>query len=320
MVGEVAAVCISTKKGTPKWEMSQVVLVAEYGIREDAHAGAGHRQVSLLHEDDIQLMRAKGLDLRPGAFGENLVVRGLPLAELGIGTILTCGDVELEITQVGKECHTRCAIYHQTGDCIMPRAGVFARVIRGGSLRPGDTLNVKHFVPRSAPAAAVVTVSDSAAAGQARDTAGPAVAQLLAERLGAHVVATLVVPDEVADLQRALRSLASRGLDLVFTVGGTGLGPRDVTPEATRGVIQREVPGLAEAMRAASAAHTPRAWLQRGVAGTLGRTLVVNLPGSPKAAVENLTVILPLLPHAVALLRGKTAHPETDQARRPQPA
>jgi molybdenum cofactor synthesis domain-containing protein len=320
MVGDVAAVCISSEKGTPKWEMSQVVLVAEYGIKGDAHAGHGHRQVSLLHQDDIQLMRAKGLNLKPGAFGENLVVRGLPLAQLGVGTILTCGEVQLEITQVGKECHTRCAIYHQTGDCIMPRAGVFARVIHGGTIRPGDTLRVARLVPRASLAAAVVTVSDSAAAGRAPDTAGPAVAQLLAERLAAHVAETLLVPDEVAVIQRALREQASRGLDLVLTVGGTGLGPRDVTPEATRGVIQREVPGLAEAMRAASAAHTPRAWLQRGVAGTLGRTLVVNLPGSPKAAVENLTVILPLLPHAVALLRGDTAHPDTDRQRRHPPA
>jgi len=315
MRGEVAFVCVSEKKGTPKHAVPQGELVAGFGLAGDAHAGDWHRQVSLLDERDIEFMRAKGLALKPGAFGENLVVRGLPLEELGIGTVLGCGAAKLAITQVGKECHTRCAIYYKTGDCIMPRAGLFARVLAGGTVKPGDTLQVERLVPRSCPVAGVITVSDSAAAGTAPDTAGPAVATLLSQRLAAHVAETLVVPDEVAAIQRAIRDLASRGLDLLLTVGGTGLGPRDVTPEATRGVIQREVPGLAEAMRAASAARTSRAWLQRGVAGTLGRTLVVNLPGSRKAAVENLEVILPLLPHALALLRGETAHPEADRER-----
>lgn len=315
MQGKVAFVCVSEKKGTPKRAVPEGQLLANHGLAGDAHAGPWHRQVSLLDAQDIEFMRSKGLKLRPGAFGENLVVEGLKLDQLGIGSRIAVGTAELEITQVGKECHTRCAIFYKTGDCIMPRAGLFARVRQGGAVRPGDTLTVTHWVPRSVPVAGVITVSDSAAAGTAADTAGPAVAQLLAEELRAHVAESLVVPDEVAAIQQAIRQLASRGFDLLLTVGGTGLGPRDVTPEATRGVIQREVPGLAEAMRAASAAHTPRAWLQRGVAGTLGRTLVVNLPGSRKAACENLQVILPLLPHALALLRGETAHREADRER-----
>jgi len=316
MRGEVAFVCVSEKKGTPKRAVSQAQLIAGHGLAGDAHAGPWHRQVSLLQEDDIEFMRAKGLQLRPGAFGENLVVRGLSLEELGIGTVLAIGAAQLEITQIGKECHTRCAIYQKTGDCIMPRAGLFARVLEGGPVKPGDSLEVAHWVSRKTPVAAVLTVSDSAATGKAADSSGPALAALLRERLSAHVAEILVVPDEVAEIQKALRQLASRGLDLILTTGGTGLGPRDVTPEATRGVIQREVPGLAEAMRAASASRTPHAWLQRGLAGTLGRSLVVNLPGSRKAACENLEVILPLLPHALQLLRGETAHPETDEERR----
>lgn len=315
MRAEVAFVCVSEKKGTPKHAVPSGELVLGFGLAGDAHGGDWHRQVSLLDEADIEFMRSKGLNLKPGAFGENLVVRGLSLDSLGIGTRLAVGQGGLEITQVGKECHTRCAIYYKTGDCIMPRAGLFARVVRGGPVAPGDAVSVERLVPREATVAAVVTVSDSASRGEAQDTAGPAVCNLLAQELNAFVAEALVVPDELAVIQKSLRELASRGLDLILTVGGTGLGPRDVTPEATRGVIQREVPGLAEAMRQASAQKTPRAWLQRGVAGVLGRTLIVNLPGSRRAATENLEVVLPLLPHAINLLRGHTAHPETDRER-----
>jgi molybdopterin adenylyltransferase len=134
----------------------------------------------------------------------------------------------------------------------------------------------------------------------------------LQQRLAARIAWTGTVPDEQEPISETLRDLAARGLDLVVTSGGTGCGPRDVTPEATRAVIEREVPGLAEAMRTASAKVTPHALLQRGVCGIRESTLILNLPGSPKAAVENLVAVLPALPHAVDLLRGQTAHPETD--------
>jgi molybdopterin adenylyltransferase len=165
-------------------------------------------------------------------------------------------------------------------------------------------------VPPSVIECAVVTVSDRCAAGAAEDTAGPAVADALAQKLPARISWTGVVPDEPATISQTLQNLAGRNLDLVVTVGGTGCGPRDVTPEASSAVIEREVPGLAEAMRTASARITPHALLQRGVCGICGSTLIVNLPGSPKGAVENLNAIMAALPHAVELLRGQTVHPE----------
>lgn len=161
------------------------------------------------------------------------------------------------------------------------------------------------------PTAAVVTVSDGVAQGTRDDASGRAVASLLAEA-GFEVAERHVVPDERAEIETLLRDLAGRGVRLVATTGGTGLGPRDVTPEATRAVLDRQVPGLEEAMRAAGRASTPFADLSRGLVGAAGRTLVVNLPGSSRGATESLGAILPVLSHALELLAGHTAHGPAD--------
>lgn len=154
--------------------------------------------------------------------------------------------------------------------------------------------------------AVVITVSDGCFHGKREDVSGPAVVELL-ERAGAPVVSTEVVPDEVPSIVAALRRGAA-GAGLVVTTGGTGLAARDVTPEATRMVCERLVDGLAEVMRREGARQTPLAALSRAVCGTVGRTLIVNLPGSPAGAASSLAAILPLLPHAVDLLAGDTAH------------
>lgn len=151
---------------------------------------------------------------------------------------------------------------------------------------------------------AILTVSDRVAHGAAEDLSGPALERMAQEELAAAAVLRRVVPDEQRLIEAALAGWADSGeVDLVLTTGGTGFALRDVTPEATLAVIERPAPGLAEAMRAASVQVTPHAMLSRAAAGIRGRTLIVNLPGSPKAATENLAVILPALPHAVELLR-----------------
>lgn len=299
-----------------KRPVPSAALIENYGLESDAHAGSGHRQVSLLNETDIELMRAKGLQLKPGAFGENLIVRGLDLSTLGIETRLQIGKAELELTQIGKVCHNHCAIYYQTGDCIMPRAGIFARVTKGGDLSPGILVKPVMTVSREVLQAAVLTVSDSCSAGEAIDTAGPAVSGRLESELGANICWNGIVTDEAAEISGKLEHLSERGIDLILTVGGTGCASRDVTPEATRAVIEKEAPGLAEAMRISSARITPNALLQRGVCGIYRSTLIINLPGSEKAAVENLEAVLQVIPHAVKLLRGETAHMESDIGRK----
>ena len=138
MTPEVIAVCISEKKGQRKTPVTAVELRENHGIVGDAHAGEWHRQVSLLATESIEKMRALGLDVDSGDFAENITTRGIDLVALPIGTRLAIGDTTVEVTQIGKECHTRCAIYYQAGDCVMPKEGIFARVITGGIIKPGD--------------------------------------------------------------------------------------------------------------------------------------------------------------------------------------
>jgi molybdenum cofactor synthesis domain-containing protein len=149
----------------------------------------------------------------------------------------------------------------------------------------------------------ILTISDRSARGERPDTAGPAIERMVIER-GWSVTLRSIIPDDQETIRRCLLDWVDSGdVDVILTTGGTGFSPRDVTPEATLDVIERLAPGLGEAMRQISLQVTPHAMLSRAVAGTRGRTLIVNLPGSPKAAIENLTVVAPALPHAVQLLR-----------------
>ncbi len=143
-MGNVLAVCISERKGTEKQNVGTARFLAGWGIENDSHAGRWHRQVSLLSHDQIEAFRAGGAAIAAGAFGENLVVSGIDFRSLPIGTRLRCNDVVLELTQIGKECHSGCAIYQRMGDCIMPREGVFTRVLHGGTISVGDTLTVQE--------------------------------------------------------------------------------------------------------------------------------------------------------------------------------
>ena len=309
-MGQVEALCVSDKKGVQKHPVDSAVFLVEKGIEGDAHAGDWHRQVSILGTDDIETTRKQGLsDLGPGDFAENVVLPDMDLIGLGLGSRIRLGaDVVLAISQIGKVCHTPCRIGQLTGDCIMPRLGLFARVEKGGEVKLGDKAEVIEQVGREVLQAVVVTISDRCSRGEAVDTAGPAVAKRLEEGLKCHIYRTNILPDEKLTIAKLLKHYCDgHSIDLVVTVGGTGFSPRDVTPEATREVLERPTPGLDEAMRAGSLAKTAHAMLSRGGSGIRGSTLIVNLPGSERAATENIEIILPALNHGLLKLRGDTS-------------
>lgn len=143
-MGIVKAVCISEKKGTAKKNVGECRFIEDWGLEHDAHAGKWHRQVSLLSFDEVEKFRARGANVADGAFGENLLVEGFDFKTFPVGTVFECNDVVLELTQIGKQCHSECEIFHQVGDCIMPREGVFARVLHGGVIKAGDELHVRE--------------------------------------------------------------------------------------------------------------------------------------------------------------------------------
>jgi len=301
---EVLAVCISEKKGTEKKEVEKIVLKEDWGIEGDAHAGKWHRQVSLLAFEKIDAFRKKGAEVDFGAFGENIIVGGVDLRSLPVGTVLEIGEARLRVTQIGKECHSHCNIYKKMGDCIMPREGIFAEVLKGGVVQKGESIKVieKEEGPYRV---GIITVSDRASKGEYEDKSGPVIKELV-EAAGMEVVDYIIVPDEKSQIVKKLLHFSDqRQVDLVFTTGGTGFSKRDVTPEATKQVVEREVPGIGEALRSYSLTITPKAMLSRQTAGIRGNTLIINLPGSPKACKENIEYILTPLKHGLGILSGR---------------
>ena len=303
-MGIIQAICISEVRGVQKHAIPEADLTPEWGIVGDAHGGNWHRQVSLLGLEKIEAFRAKGADVAYGAFGENLVVDGFDFRTLPVGSLLAVGDVLLQMTQIGKECHNHCAIYKAVGDCIMPREGVFAKVLHGGHIKVGDEMKL---IPRTEPLpwqAAVITLSDKGARGEREDKSGPLIVEMLTAA-GYVVEETMILPDEAKALKAQLIRMADgRQVNLVLTTGGTGFSPRDITPEATCAIADRNAPGIAEAMRYHSLSITPRGMLSRAASVLRGKTLIVNLPGSPKAVQENLEYILPSLEHGVRIAAG----------------
>ena len=302
-MGIIQAICISEVRGVQKHAIPEADLTPEWGIVGDAHGGNWHRQVSMLSAEKIEAFRKK-VWVDYGAFGENLVVEGFDFRTLPVTSRFAIGDVVLEMTQIGKECHNDCVIKQQTGECIMPREGVFARVIAGGEIRVGDEVTLLPPPENPPLRAAVITLSDKGSRGEREDKSGPLIVKMLAAA-GYKVEETLLLADEAAALKAQLIRLADgRQVNLILTTGGTGFSPRDITPEATLAVADRNAPGIAEAMRYHSLSITPRGMLSRAASVLRGKTLIVNLPGSPKAVQENLEYILPSLEHGLRIAAG----------------
>lgn len=297
--GVIRAICVSERKGTEKRPVGEAVVETDWGIEGDAHAGHWHRQVSLLAKERIDEFNAEGAGVSFGAFGENLVTEGFDPTLFPIGTVIVSGDVVLQVTQIGKKCHSGCAIEQRMGRCIMPNNGVFSKVLFGGTLREGDPLTAYREAR-----VAILCLSDRCSRGEAEDVSSPLVARICREA-GFTVVSQAILPDGIEPLASSLRELCDRcRADLVLTTGGTGLSPRDLTCEATASICERDVPGISEAIRSIGLANTPRAMLSRARSVIRGQTLVINLPGSPKAVEETLPLIMPVLDHAVMTMKG----------------
>lgn len=303
-MAKLTAICVSNRRGIQKHYVESATLIEDFGIEGDAHAGNWHRQVSLLNKKDIDDFINRGAEVTPGAFGENLIVDGINLAALKMKDRLQIGEAILELTQRGKECHTHCQIFHKMGECIMPRLGVFSKVIKGGKIKIGDEVKIMENKNKKFTAA-VVTLSDRSFNREREDISGPLIKDILLKN-DYDVIEQILLPDNKELLKKELIRLTDqREVNLIITTGGTGFAKKDMTPEATLEVIDRLAPGIAEAIRMDSMKITSHAMLSRGVSGIRKDTLIINLPGSPKACQESLDVVLSTLPHGLKLLRGE---------------
>jgi len=309
MKASIVSVNVSEEKGTIKQPVAEIVIDAN-GVIGDAHAGAWHRQLSLLSSESIaRFAEPSGRTFQPGEFAENLTTAGLDLGLVRIPDQLVVGEAKLEVSQIGKACHGGgCAIFREVGKCVMPKEGIFCRVLKPGTIRPGDAL---LHEPRTLPVFAI-TLSDRASSGVYQDKSGG----LLRQRIEAQFkdshwrigVESRLIPDEADRLRSLIKDAQQNGCRILFTTGGTGLGPRDITPDVIRPLLDRELPGIMEFIRVHFGTTLPNALLSRGVAGVIGNMLVYTLPGSVKAVNEYLDVILPTLDHSLRMMDGLDGH------------
>jgi len=306
---KVLSVNISEKKGTVKHPVEYIEL-DELGVKQDAHAGKWHRQVSLLAKESVdKFSAAAGRKIGFGEFAENITTNGIILHETHPFDRFLIGKAELEVTQIGKECHgDNCAIYREVGNCVMPKEGIFCRVLRPGRIKTGDVIT---FVPKVYKLM-VITLSDRASRGIYEDKSGPGVIRLMEDFFSKlnwqNQVIHHIIPDDEKSLLNLLKEAIDGQFDFIITTGGTGIGPRDITPEVVRSVIEKEIPGIMEMIRIKYGTEKPNALLSRSVAGAAGKTLIYALPGSVKAVNEYMTEITRSMKHALYMLHGLDKH------------
>ena len=301
----VGAINISDRKGIAK----KPVTAADFdltGIVGDAHSGNWHRQISLLGTPSIRRFESRmSRTIGPGEFGENITVEGMDLNDVSILDRFRIGDVEMEITQIGKTCHgDDCAIFREVGKCVMPKEGLFARIITPGRVETGQEMS---YIPRPFKVR-VITVSDRAYAGEYEDLSGPRVMELVGEHYSPtrwHINADYeVIPDEASKIADAVKSAVEAGSDIIFTTGGTGVGPRDLTVDVVEKLADKTVPGVMDQIRLKHGEKNPNALISRSVCAVIGTSLVYTLPGSVKAVQEYLLEIFKTVDHMVSMLHG----------------
>ena len=303
----VVSLNISEEKGTIKtpWEK---VVVNEFGIVGDAHSGRWHRQVSLLAQEDIDnfsLMDADKRQFLPGEFAENITTKGIDFKKVSLLDRFKIGDVELELSQIGKMCHgDGCAIFVEVGRCVMPKSGIFTRVINGGEIKKGDKI---EYQPRQLKIK-VITLSDRASAGEYADKSGPKIKELISDyfkdkRWHTEFYYSLIQDDE-KKLQSELQKSVDENIDIIFTTGGTGIGPRDITPDVVEKFADKLVSGIMDSIRLKYFDKLPSAILSRSIFAVKNKTLIFCLPGSVKAVQDYVGEITKILEHSILMLHG----------------
>lgn len=306
---KVASVNISKAKGTIKQPVD-FIEIDEQGVVSDAHSGYWNRQISLLGLESIEKFgNEAGRTFHPGEFAENITTTGLTLYKTHPLDRLIIGETELEVTQIGKGCHgDGCAIYREIGNCVMPKEGIFCRTIKKGKIYPGDPL---VYIPKVIRVF-VLTLSDRASRSQYEDRSGPRITEITSgffKTLGFQIhIDNHLIPDDASMLRQLLSDAREKEYDLVFTTGGTGIGPRDITPDVTMKMLDKEIPGVMDHIRLKFGQDKPGVLLSRAVAGLMGNTLVFNLPGSVRAVEEYFAEISKNLKHMLYMIHGLDLH------------
>jgi len=306
---KVISVNISEKKGTIKHPVEEITVTGT-GVLEDAHAGDWHRQVSLLAVESVEkFSREAKRKIDFGEFAENITTQGIDLPKCHIFDRFRIGETELELTQIGKECHgTACAIFKEVGNCVMPKEGIFCRVLKTGKIKPNDRIVHVPKVFR----VSIITLSDRASGGIYEDRSGPRIKEILNANFSSRnqriEILNVLIPDDADALGKLLIRQKNEGFDFIFTTGGTGIGARDITVETVSGLLDKQIPGIMELIRVKYGMEKPNALLSRGVAGTMGKTLVYTLPGSVKAVTEYMKEITKTMDHALFMLHGIDQH------------
>ena len=301
-MGKIQAISVSDRKGVIKENVPSAFFENDFGIKGDAHAGKWHRQVSLLALESVKKMQDKGLKVKSGDFAENITTVDIDLLSLPVGTKLQIGSIELIISQIGKVCHHKCAVYYHAGECVMPKEGIFGVVRGNGELKVGD--EIKNL-GKNGYSVGIITLSDRASKGEYEDLTGPAIEKYISENLKTSFIRKEIIADDKDKLDITLKDFADiQNLDLIITNGSTGISPRDIAPDVTIEVIEKRLPGFEEVMRAESFKITVNSIVSRAVCGTRKNSLIINLPGSPKGAVENLGFIMPAIEHTIKKLQG----------------
>ena len=299
----------SINKGTVKTPCSSVELT-ESGIRGDAHSGPWHRQVSMLGVESIRKQEKElKRKINLGEFGENITTEGfLPYHARPLDRFIS-GSTTLEVTQIGKKCHGRkCGIFRETGNCVMPTEGIFCRVLAGGELKVGDSMDYKPRTFRLK----VITLSDRASAGVYRDRSGKTIIEETEKWFSIKKLLfksdRKILPDDRDTFSEELTKTLNEPCDIVITTGSTGLGTRDIAPEIVNQFLDREIPGIMELIRVKYGMVNSNALLSRSVAGLHGRTIIYTLPGSTKAIKEYMDEILKSMWHIILMVHDIDSH------------